>query len=100
MKPTIGRIVHFTVTEAQAEAINKRRQDFENYRRTTGLDTGHVAHVGNPVRAGDVFPATVVRVWPGDLVNLQVHLDGSDAYWATSVSEGDDPNSWSWPPRV
>ncbi|GAA4560510.1 hypothetical protein [Planotetraspora kaengkrachanensis] len=32
--------------------------------------------------------------------NLQVLLDGNDAYWATSRTEGDEPGRWSWPPRV
>ncbi|AMS02420.1 hypothetical protein PP499_gp19 [Gordonia phage Bjanes7] len=100
--PSLGRIVHFTVDQNQAEAINKRRLDFHKHRSTNEAytDTGYVAHTGNEVRAGDVFAATIVRVWPGDLVNLQVHLDGTDTYWATSAAEGDQPGSWFWPPRV
>jgi hypothetical protein len=61
--------------------------------------TGHVAHVGNQVTAGDVYPAMIVRVWgdtPESAVNLQVHLDGNDTYWATSRVVGD----YAWPERV
>lgn len=102
MKPTIGRIVHFTVTEAQADAINKRRRDFHKHRALDAqyADTGYVAHFGNEVRAGDVFPATIVRVFDVGSVNLQVQLDGTDTFWATSAAEGDQAGNWSWPPRA
>ena len=105
MQPTIGRVVHFTVNEAQADAINKRRLDFHKHRSTSEAytDTGYVAHYGNTVRAGDVFPATIVRVFDVGSVNLQVQLDGTDTFWATSVSEGDGTvqhGTWAWPPRV
>ncbi|OZF33181.1 hypothetical protein CH296_11130 [Rhodococcus sp. 14-2496-1d] len=83
--PTIGRVVHYTASEGSADAINKRRA-------TSG-------HQGNTVHAGDVFPATVVRVWP-TCVNLQVQLDGTDTYWATSVYEGEGPHTWAWPTRA
>ncbi len=114
--PSVGRIVHFRVSAADAEAINRRRADFAAYRRQVGaaqqgepgsLDSGqsgHVGHTGNMAAEGDVFPAVVVRTWgstPATFsANLQVFLDGNDTYWATSRSEGDGPGFWSWPPRV
>lgn len=103
--PTPGRIVLYTVNQDDADQINKRRSDFVEHRRGESYeDTGHVAHVGNQVREGDVFPAVVIRVWgPGSVTpsaNLHVLLDGVDTFWATSVSEGKGPKSWSWPPRV
>lgn len=100
--PTIGRIVHFKLAENQAEAINRRRLDFAKYRSTDPAysDTGYVAHFGNEVRAGDVFPAIIVRVWGGGLINAQVFLDGTDTYWATSAAEGDHDGGYFWPPRV
>lgn len=91
--PTIGRIVLYTLGAIDAELINNSR------RPVTGL----VVSVGNKAQAGDVFPAMVVRVFPGaDVVNLQVLLDGNDTYWATSVSEGppSEQRAWHWPPRV
>ncbi|MGP3965694.1 hypothetical protein ACTWPT_58105 [Nonomuraea sp. 3N208] len=33
-------------------------------------------------------------------INLQVFLDGNDTYWVTSRSEGDQSDTWTWPPRV
>jgi hypothetical protein len=104
--PTIGRIVHYKLNAADADAINQRRADYAAHQRIVipgdpGKDgrTGHVAHVGNHVHAGDVYPATVVRV-NDPSVNLQVHLDGTDTYWATSRAEGDGEGSWAWPARA
>lgn len=88
MLPTIGRIVHYQLTKTDAEAINRSRADFE-------------AHTGNRAEEGQAFPAMIVRTFGGDMaINLQVHLDGTDTYWATSRSEGDRPGGWIWPPRV
>lgn len=96
MKATIGRIVHYALTDHDAAAINRRRGDA--LASDTG-QTGRIIHVGNTVAAGLVFPAMVVRDW-GASVNLQVYLDGNDIYWATSRSEGEGPGTWMWPPRV
>jgi hypothetical protein len=102
MKPTIGRIVHFSLHAEHAKAINKRRTDA----RSSGITTqasGAVVHVGNDAREGDVYPAMIVRTWgerEDSPVQLQVFLDGSDTYWATSVPHGDQPGTWSWPPRA
>lgn len=106
--PAIGRIVHYTLTQADADAINRRR--------TTGpaiaerMATGHwpagaQAHIGNKATVGQVVPAMIVAVWPGPQlnVNLRCYLDGTDDYWATTVPwspEAEQAGSWNWPPRV
>lgn len=100
--PSIGRIVHYTLTEQDAQAINKRRTDFEAHRTTdTYADTGYVAHYGNTARAGYVFPAVIVSTWSGTSpsANLRVLLDGTDDLWTASTF-GDGPGQWIWPPRV
>ena len=98
--PTIGRIVEYVVPQWQAEEINRRRKDFAERRPWyAALRPGAQAHHGNEVREGDVFPAMIVRTWgdtPKASVNLQVFLDGTDTYWATSVSVGDKPGSYRW----
>lgn len=95
--PSAGRIVHYRLTEQDADGINGRR------------DLNRRMLDGNLARAGDVVPMTVVRCWdrhPSDyvpgksLLNGQATLDGNDAWWVTSVAEGEGPGTWSWPARV
>lgn len=90
--PSIGRIVHYTLTDADAKSIEQRRQSMR--------EKGY--HMGNDAHEGQVYPAMVVAAWgttPDSCVNLQVILDGYDTFWATSRSRGEGPGTWSWPPR-
>lgn len=107
---SIGRIVHYKLSQDDAQDINSRRHDFLAYQREAKPPlspggrgrTGHIGHWGNAVRPGDIFPAMVVKVWPNHpdgLVNLQVYLDGNDVLWATSRAEGDEEGQWYWPVR-
>jgi hypothetical protein len=92
MIPTVGRIVHYTLTENDAAAIKKAR-----------ADAGYVAQHGNAPHEGDVLPMLIVRPSgspDGSSVNGQVFLDGNDTFWATSLTEGEGPGHWSVPPRV
>lgn len=95
MKITIGRVVHYVLSEADAAAIEGTRREF------TSMMGAHV-HRGNTASAGDIFPAMAVSVFSeGDdpPVNFQVFLDGNDTYWATSRHESPDafPGNWHWP---
>jgi hypothetical protein len=101
-QPSIGRIVHYTLSEHDANAINKRRSD-ASAKLAGGQETGFVVHAGNGVHAGEVYPLVITRIWgstPGSAVNGQVVLDGNDSLWVTSVAEGEGPRSWVWPPRI
>ena len=109
--PSVGRIVHYTLSQYDADAINKRRADYQLFRSNfsgpsePGQDVadGHIAHIGNRASEGDVCPAMIVRVFgtsPESAANLQVFLDGNDTYWATSRAAGADAGRWSWPERV
>jgi hypothetical protein len=90
--PTLGQVVHYQLGDTDVNLIIKRRVD---------LKAAGGGVVGNPVSAGEPYPATVVQVFGDDpYVNLQVHLDGYDTYWATSRREGTGPGTWCWPPRV
>ncbi|MGW6913725.1 hypothetical protein ACWGB8_07885 [Kitasatospora sp. NPDC054939] len=92
-QPTIGRTVLYTLDQHDADAINRRRAG-----RAT-RDRIDVATLGSMVTAGDSYPAVITRAFPAGC-NLQVHLDGVDAHWATTRPEGTEPGTWSWPPRV
>jgi hypothetical protein len=104
--PVVGEHVHYRLSEQDAASVNVRRRDFQAFQRSHAHPhepgqpgaIGHVAHVGNEAREGDVCAATIVRVFdPGtDTVNLQVHLDGNDTYWATSRTKGDQPGNWTY----
>ena len=82
MKATIGRIVHYTLSEENAKQINRQG-------------------AGNHHYAGMVVPAIVV--WPHDnepqTFNGQAFLDGNDTLWLTSVPYDDSgkPGTWQWP---
>ena len=94
--PTLGRSVHYTLTEQDVSAIVAAR----SIRAGTP---------GNSVKAGDIYPATIVRVWNIEgsppSCNLQVHLDGPDIFWATSryqagtAPSGFNSGTWQWPTR-
>lgn len=105
--PSIGRIVYYTISEQDAEQINKRRADARNLNAAgvtlASQGLGPQIHIGNRVEAGDVYPAMIVRTWGSEACHsqqLQVFLDGNDTFWATSVSEGEGQRRWSWPPRA
>ena len=108
MIPTIGRIVHYTLTEDDATRVNKRRNDAAANRAVhPDEDHGYIAHTGNAPSAGDVYPLIITRVWAfpdrvteESQVNGQVLLDGNDSLWVTSVGQGDQPRQWFAPPRV
>lgn len=85
--PTIGRIVHYRLTETDVARIEQSR----------GGDSP-----GNRIAPGFVYPAIVVRTSDDtDAVNLQVFLDGPDTYWVTSRPGSQFVDGcWFWPPRV
>lgn len=101
MQPTPGRIVLYTLRDSDVQLINHQRQRGDaGARQRAGL-----AAVGNEVAVGDVYPAMVVRVFDAATegeANLQVHLDGSDTFWACSRKQAhaSAPGFWHWPPRV
>lgn len=97
-----GRIVYYVFSESAAAEVMRRRTTAVSIAeriKVVKWPLGAQAHIGNDVKAGDILPAMVLRVW-GDsgCSNLKVMLDGSDEYWATSVSYDADqrPGSWHW----
>lgn len=100
-KPTIGRIVHYHLTQDDADHINARRALALAKARDEGH--AHPTHVGNSAAAGDVRPMVITQIW-GDTsesaVNGQVMLDGNDLHWVTSRSHGEGLGRYQWPTRV
>lgn len=92
MNPTvvIGSVVRYTLTEADASIINRRRTDSEQIARRLSQNppqwpAGAQAHIGNQAKAGQVFPMLVTAIESkGGIVayvNGQVSLDGNDVLW-------------------
>jgi hypothetical protein len=108
MKITPGRIVLYVLSQDDADQINRRRTNGASIAERIKQDKwpcGAQAHIGNTVSAGDIYPAVAVRVSGATdepSVNLQVLLDGSDNYWATSRHEVASKlqGTWHWPERV
>jgi hypothetical protein len=104
--PTVGRIVHYTLSRQDAEHANRRRTTPQSIRDRTNAGTwsvGAQAHIGSEVREGQILPMVVVVVcYPGDgqgRVNGQVCLDGNDVLYVSSRPLGTAPGTWAWPPR-
>lgn len=75
----VGDVVLYNLTEADAYTINRQHGP------------------ANEARAGQSYPALVVRTWgdtPGSAVQLQVLYDGAGSYWATSRLPGFAPGQW------
>lgn len=112
MKPTIGRIVNYILSDQDSVEINRRRTTVtkiaerikKNTEETSAWPLGAQAHIGNEAHAGDIYPMLIVRIWSETCVNGQVFLDGNDSLWATSATfdNGENPvtRTWHWPPRV
>ena len=113
-EPTIGRIVHYRLTEADAATINLRRTNsasiVERVKSTPQTwPQGAQAHIGNTASKGDIVPLVIVRVSPDDygggisvVINGQALLDGNDVLWVTlvrEVREGMGDGCWFWPTR-
>lgn len=111
MKPSVGRTVHYMLSENDAEQINRRRTSGQDISKRIEADKwplGAQAHIGNQARAGEIFPMIITKVWgdsPVSSVNGQVLLDGNDCFWATSrdqvvADSVDKQGLWFEPPRV
>lgn len=87
--PTTGRIVHYTLTEADVDRITDER---ERHPETA---------YGNKSHPGDVVPLLVVRALDEERhVSGQAFLDSAERLWIADATEGDGPGEWHYPPKV
>ncbi len=100
---TEGRIVHYVLTAADADAVNRRRTnnaDIQDRLKSGVWPVGAQAHIGNPARPGQHLPMMVTLIAQVVLgtVNGQVTLDGNDQLWVTNVSydPAGTPGTWHW----
>lgn len=99
--PSLGRIVLYTLSNQDAQQINRRRTNGSSIADRIASDrwpAGAQAHIGNEAMEGQVFPAMVIRVWSPTMVSLKVELDGTDQLWATSIEQADTstPGRYHW----
>jgi hypothetical protein len=111
--PTLGRTVHYRLSEDDCNQINRRRTTgpsiAERIKRQMIADASDVtqpqwplgaqAHIGAVVRKDDVAPMIVTAIGPRG-ISGQVFLNGNDVFWATDVQEGSQSGQWFWPPRA
>lgn len=121
MIPSVGRIVHYQLSEGDVHAIHRQRA----LRSKVVAEATNVSALeselrkasfwefgfgGNAVSEGDIYPALIVRTWGSfaleAAVQLQVFLDGGDTYWATSRQQTSHKDNspefgrWHQPVRV
>lgn len=96
MIPSIGRIVHYRLTDQDCASIAHRRRrhsdDVEWANEHGSGVTKHQVFEGNQPKAGEVYPMMITRVWDlhpteASCVQGQVFLDGNDTIWKTSVQQ-------------
>lgn len=95
---TVGRIVHYVLSEEDAERINAKRKEANSIPLLDRIP-GVQSHVGNQVEAGEHCSMVIVKVWnQNGLINGKVFLDGTDEYWVTSRSYDEEkkPYTWHW----
>ena len=98
MVPTIGRIVHYRLTENQAKNLNAEDDGHDPWRPSEQRDPNEK----RPYTTGSLVAGIVISVIDRDTVNLRLFIDRNypEEKRITSVIRGDGPGEWDWPPRV
>jgi len=85
--PTLGADVVYTLTAADAAAIDDRYP----------MPPPFATQTRSAVYEGTVLPAKITRLNGATSQNLHVFLDGIGGWWAPGVVEGTGPGTWAWP---
>ena len=95
--PSVGKIVLYALSVADAASVNKRRIDARAKMHDHQADaSGAQIHVGSDVREWDICPLIVTKIHSDTCVSGQVMLDGNDVLWVSSRELGDAPGKFSW----
>lgn len=89
MKPTIGRIVHYRLSDKDVGLLRM-------WCTQSGAECA-------PVSEGQLVAMIITAVSltaEQHFVNGQCFLDGELRYWVKGADFGEMPGTWSWPPRV
>lgn len=87
----IGTTVLYVLSASDVALITQRRTTSESVAQRTQRNppewpAGAVAHVGDPVQAGDLVPMLVTRETPtGEMISGHAFLNGNDTYWVASA---------------
>lgn len=104
-EPSIGRTVHYQLTEQDVIAINRRRADFVEMMKKSQWQPGAQAHVGAEAQIGETLPMVITKVHTNGTegndmrIDGQVFLNGNDTLWVKEIPFGDGFGQWNWPER-
>lgn len=101
----VGDRVLYRLDAEDADGINTRRDNFQAHQAAASHGkhpherggsgaSGHIAHVGLRVVAGQECFADVAIINPSGTLCLRVGLPGSDVQWVVNVPEGSEPGEW------
>ena len=77
--PTIGRILHYVLTES---------------------DIARIPWGGGNAEPGQVVPAIVVSDVGNGALSLHAFPEAQTSVWVYARGEGSERGQWSWPPRI
>ena len=97
MRPSLGQIVIYRLSDSDADAINRRRQHaLSHLDQHRAEATGVLIHTGSTVNAGERYPMLVARVNNDMTINGVVFADGADPFWAPARQVGGRPGEWQF----
>ena len=92
MDITIGRIVHYRLSDEDVKLIHALRQRFREK-----VEVPAEMAQALDVRAGEVYPAIAVKVFGPHQASLQVFIDAPIPFWTKGRSEGEGVGEYLWP---
>ena len=92
MEVSIGTIVKYVLTEADAITINRRRNMLDK----PNVMKSAQRHIGNHVESHQILPMIVTVIHDANYINGQVFLDGNDVLWVCSKKFDGNRKPGTW----